>query len=128
MEKADWHLEEGKGRTKVYLTAWRAGDDLVVYLYNKNIHLGAVAVGEYDHEAGRAYSSVITLRGHRDDEVAKKQAHIIATHTRKSVCVIAGIHLDNITEEEIAEILRNCDAVVQNFTCKSQSIVSREEK
>ena len=115
MDKADWQLEKGRGRTKVLLTAWRAGDGLLIYLYNENIHVGAVAVGEYDREEGRASSSVITLRGHRDDEVAGKQARIIANHTRKVACVIAGIHLDGINQEEIAEILQNADNIVQEL-------------
>jgi len=105
----------GQGRTRVELLAHYIGSNLVVYIYNKNAHLGAVAVGEYDHDEGRASSSVITLRGHRDDEIAKKQAHIIARHTRKPVCVIAGIHLDDITQNEINEILREVDKMVSEF-------------
>jgi len=91
------------------------GTNLVVCIYNDNAHLGAAAVGEYDHEEGRASSSVITLRGHRDDEVAKKQAHVIARHTQKPVCVIAGIHLDDITQDEIAKILDEVDKMVLRF-------------
>ena len=91
------------------------GESLVVHIFNENAHLGAVAVGEYDHEEERASSSVITLRGHRDDEVAKKQAHIIARHTRKPVCVIAGIHLDDITNDEITATLDEVDKMVKRF-------------
>jgi len=107
-----YRTSQGCGRTRVYLQANYIGESLAVYIYNENAHLGAVAVGEYDHEAGRASSSVITLRGHRDDEVAKKQAHIIARHTRQPVCVIAGIHLDDITKEEITATLDEVDKMV----------------
>ena len=112
VERADWHLEKGRRRTKVLLTGWRLGDDLLVCLYNQNSHLGAVAVAEYDHQAGRASSSVITLRGHRDDEIAKKEAHNIARLTREKVCVIVGIHLDNISKQEIAEVMENARGLV----------------
>lgn len=95
--------------------AYYLGHDLVVCIYNENAHLGAAAVGEYDHEEGRASSSVITRLGHRDDEVAKKQAHFIARHTRKPVCVISGIHLDNITKQEIEEILSQAESLVSEF-------------
>ena len=115
MEKADWHLEKGEGRTRIFLTGWRLGNDLLVCLYNQNSHLGAIAVGEYDHEEGRASSSVITLRGHRDDEIAKREAHKIARHTKGKACVIAGIHLDNITEQEIAEIVENAHELVDEL-------------
>lgn len=113
MKQADWTLEEGSGRTKVSLAAWRAAKDLLVYLYNQNIHIGAVAVAGYNREEKRAFSSVVTMPGHRDDEVAKKQAHILARHTKGTVSVIAGIHVDNITLKEIAEVTANADKVVQ---------------
>ena len=107
-----YRTSQGRERTRVYLQANYIGESLVVHIYNENAHLGAVAVGEYDHEEGRASSSVITLRGHRDDEVAKKQAHIIARHTWNPVCVIAGIHLDDITKEEIVTTLGEVDKMV----------------
>lgn len=110
-----YRASQGRGRTKVNLLAHYMGTNLVVCIYNDNAHLGAAAVGEYDHEEGRASSSVITLRGHRDDEVAKKQAHIIARHTQKPACVIAGIHLDDITQDEIAKILDEVDKMVLRF-------------
>jgi len=91
------------------------GSDLVVCIYNEGAHLGAVAVAEYDFKEERACSSVITRLGHRDDEVAKKQAHIIARQTKQPVCVIAGIHLDDITQEEIVKILAEVDKMVSGF-------------
>jgi len=110
-----YRTSQGLERTRVYLQANYIGESLVVYIYNENAHLGAVAVGEYDHDEGRASSSVITLRGHRDDEIAKKQAHIIARHTRKPVCVIAGVHLDDITKEEIVATLDEVDRMVKKL-------------
>lgn len=110
-----YRASQGRGRTRVNLFAHYIGSNLVVCIYNENAHLGAAAVGEYDHKEGRASSSVITLLGHRDDEIAKKQAHLIARHTRKPVCVIAGIHLDDITQDEIAKILDEVDKMVSGF-------------
>ena len=50
-----------------------------------------------------------------DDEIAKKQAHTLARHTRKVAAVIVGIHLDNITQQEIAETLENADNLVDKL-------------
>lgn len=108
----EYQASGGRGRTRVSLSAHYLGSSLVVCIYNENAHLGAVAVAEYDHEEKRASSSVITLRGHRDDEIAKKQAHIIARHTKQPVCVIAGVHIDDITKAEIAKILDEVDKLV----------------
>lgn len=115
MQKAEYHLEKGTGRTRVCLWARYLGESLLVYLYNDNAHLGAVAVSEFDPKEKRASSSVITLLGHKDDEVAREAAHLICKQTRKPTCVIAGIHVDEITRDEIAEILVNASSVVQDY-------------
>ena len=105
-------LSKGKGRTRIELFAFHLGNDLIICIGNSNAHLGAVAIGEYDHKEQRASSSVITRLGHRDDEIAKREAHLVAKHTKKPVCVISGIHLDNITKAEIDEILSQADGLI----------------
>ena len=110
-----YELTKGEGRTKVSLSAYYLGSDLVACLYNENAHVGAVAVAEYDHKEQRVSTSVITRLGHKDDSVAQKAAHSISKHTRKPVCVIAGIHIDNITGEEIDQILENASGLIDEF-------------
>lgn len=39
--------------------------------------------------------------------MAQKAAHSISKSTSKAVCVIVGIHLDNITESEVTQSLEN---------------------
>lgn len=113
-----YELTKGEGRTKVNLLAHYMGSDLIVYLYNENAHIGAVAVGEYDHKKRRASTSVITRLGHKDDAVAQKAAHSISKSTKRPVCVVAGIHLDNITDAEIDKILENTSSLVDEFITK----------
>ncbi len=121
MEEVSCYLEKGEERTRVCLSARHIGEDLAVYIYNENAHLGAVAVSQFDHLTGRVSTSVITLLGHKDDAVAQQAAYLIAKHTRRPVCVIAGIHVDNITQDEIAEILRNANSVVEEFISSQTS-------
>jgi hypothetical protein len=108
-------ITRGTGRTKVDLSAHRMGDDLVVRIYNQNAHIGAVALSEYDDRTRRTSTSVITRLGHKDDVVAQKAAYLVCKATKKPVCLIAGIHLDNVTETEIAELLENTDRLVDEF-------------
>ncbi len=108
-------LIKGEGRTRVTLRTDSIGSDLIVYIYNENAHIGALAVGDYDHEHQRASVSVITRLGHKDDAVAQKAAHSISKFTKKPVCVIAGVHLDDITPEEIDEILINASIAVEQL-------------
>jgi hypothetical protein len=108
-------LTRGEGRTKVSLTAYGIGDGFIVCIHNENPHIGAIALGEYDYSSQRASTSVITRLGHKDDTIAQKAAYLISKSKRKPVCVIAGIHLDNITETEINEIMENSSVLVKEF-------------
>ena len=110
-----YELTRGEGRVRVSLWAQEVGEDLVVCIFNENAHIGAVAVGEYDHNEKRASTSVITRPGHKDDVIARKAAHLLSKHTRKSSCAIAGVHVDDITEEETQKLLENTDSLVGDF-------------
>lgn len=105
-------LATGKERTRVNLLASHMGNDLLVSIYNENAHVGAVAVGEYDHNEKRVSCSVLTRLGHKDDNVAYEAAHEISNVTKKPVCVVAGIHLDEITINEIDNVLQNARTLV----------------
>ena len=110
-----YEITKGKGRTQVSLSAHHIGSDLVICIYNQNAHIGAVAVGEYDGKTRRTSTSVITRLGHKDDTVAQKAAYLISKATRKPVCLIAGIHLDNITDAEITELVDSTNSLVDEF-------------
>ncbi len=110
-----YELTRGEGRTEVSLSAHYMGSDPVVLIYNNIAHIGAVAVGEYDHNEKRTSTSVITRLGHKDDAIAQKAAYSISKSTKRPVCVIAGIHLDNITEQEIDKLLENASFMVEEF-------------
>jgi gallate decarboxylase subunit D len=112
-------LNAGRGRTKVSLSAQLLGKDLIVCLFNGQGHLGAVAVADFCHAENRASTSVITRLGHKDDVIASNAAHKLCRKLKKPVCAIAGIHLDAITKEEIAEIVRNCDLLVERLSKRS---------
>jgi len=121
-----YELTRGEGRTEVKLLACHMGGDLVLGIYNDNAHVGAVAVGEYDHKEKRASTSVITRSGHKDDTIAQKAAHDISKSTRRPVCVIAGVHLDDITPEEIEVLLENADILVEEFILSLSASPNRD--
>ena len=108
-------ITKGEGRTRISLSAQGFGGDLVVSIYNENAHIGAVAVGEYDHKENRTSTSVITRLGHKDDMIAQKAAYLISKRTKRPSCVVASVHLDDITEEEIQKFLENTDCLVKDF-------------
>ena len=122
----EYELTKGKGRTRVNVTVNSMGSDLVVYICNQNAHIGAVAVGDYDYEHERASVSVITRLGHKDDALAGEAAYLLSKSIRRPVCVIAGVHLDNITTEEIDEILANTKTAISEIinVCTQQKHVN----
>ena len=115
---AKYESSKGMGRTKVSLSVNCIGNDLVVFIYNENPHIGAVSIGEYDNEQQRVSVSVITRLGHKDDIIAQGAAKLISDVSQRPVCVIAGLHLDNITPEEISKIIENAGAAVNEFIKK----------
>ncbi len=122
----EYELTKGEGRARVNVTVNSMGSDLVVRIYNQNAHIGAVAIGDYDHEHERASVSVITRLGHKDDALAREAARLLSKSTRSPVCVIAGVHLDNITTEEIDAILANSRTVIDEIInlCSQQKRVN----
>jgi hypothetical protein len=111
----EYLLIQGEGRTQVKLQASFLGNDLAVCIFNAAAHIGAVSIGEYDFEHSRASVSVVTRLGHKDDALAQKAAYLISKTTHKPVCVIAGVHLDDITQEEISAIMQNTTLLLENF-------------
>ena len=91
------------------------GEDYVINLFGEGPHVGAVGVGCYDRGSNRASSSVITLSGHRDDRIAKEGAERISKETKRSTVVTVGVHLENITKDEIDLILKNSKQIIDIF-------------
>jgi gallate decarboxylase subunit D len=110
--------EKGHGRTQVSLQATDMGPDLLVRVFNSRAHVGAVAIGEWDAEHQRASVSVLTRLGHKDDAIAQKAAYSISKNTRKAVCVVAGVHLDNISSDEIQQVLENANELIWDLLSK----------
>jgi hypothetical protein len=122
----EYELTKGEGRARVNVAVDSMGSDLVVRIYNQNAHIGAVAIGDYDYEHERASVSVITRLGHKDDALAGEAAYLLSKSIRRSVCVIAGVHLDNITREEIDKILANTKIAISEIinVCTQQKRVN----
>ncbi len=58
-------------------------------------------------------SFVLPLVGHKDDEIAKPVAEEMAVHYGRTVVVIAGIHVENASSEDIEQLTTNCREAVR---------------
>jgi gallate decarboxylase subunit D len=104
-------LTLGEGRTAVRLTLLGQGRDLVLLVSGGEAHAGAVAVSVPAHGAGSgAYAGLCPVPGHREGPLAEEGAALLASAAGRGCVVVAGIHQDAATPEEIAEIVANARA------------------
>jgi hypothetical protein len=109
-------------RIIIEFTSVPMGNDLCVVIAGGEVpHLGAVAVAQVrpslqDGAKLSASTSVITLLGHKEDVIARKVAHVLAAKLNKNVAVCCGIHVDDITPDELSFVER----AVQRF-CEAYS-------
>ena len=104
-------LTRERGRVALRMVCVPMGRDLAVALDGGDrAHIGAVAVSQarpsHEPDGGiSATTSVITLPGHKEDDLARAVATRLATGLDATVCVACGIHLDAIQSEEIKKVL-----------------------
>lgn len=93
--------------SQIHLDAVRMGKDLNVSIYGgPTPHIGAVALGICRpslKDPGLSSSSVslLTVTGHKEDEIARRIADRLASTLKANVCVCAGIHFDDLKYSEI---------------------------
>jgi len=113
--------QEGEMPYRVSISAVPIGNDLVVMVCGgEKPHVGAVAVSIHrpslkNPELTSATTSVFTLVGHKEDELAKVMAQKIASTLRKNVILTAGIHIDDISDEGIKIIETNCRILLESL-------------
>ncbi|MGD2098841.1 MAG: hypothetical protein PVG35_14770 [Desulfobacterales bacterium] len=94
------------------------GADVLVAIWGgEKPHIGAVAVAQprpslRDPQVTSASSSVICLIGHKEDELAKATAEILAATLETQVVVTAGIHWDDLSPEAIQQVIRHSEILV----------------
>jgi gallate decarboxylase subunit D len=100
-------LEVEKGRIKINLKAIPVGEDLCIIISGGDApHIGCVTLSIprpslSDPNINSATTSVFNLIGHKDDEAARYVSHTLSSKLNKNIVVTCGIHVDNITTEEI---------------------------
>lgn len=100
------------------------GQDLLIAIWGgEKPHIGAVAVAQprpslKDPRLTSATASVICLVGHKEDELAKAAAEILAATLNTRVVVTAGIHWDSLPPEGIQRVIKNSEILVDLILAK----------
>lgn len=102
----------GRGRHSVFCRVFITGEGYIVHLMGgTRPHVGAVALGlprpslKGSHLSATA--SVLTLLGHKDDELARPAAIALAAGLDAPVVVVAGVHIDAATPVDLARLEAN---------------------
>ena len=96
-----------KGRFKVFAAVHEIGPDILVAVWGGNRpHIGAIGMAQArqslrDEEKTAATGSVFTLLGHKEDLIVKPLSEEITRRFGRNSVVVAGIHWDNLTDDEI---------------------------
>jgi len=110
-----FQIKRKVGKVEIVLDAKKVGEDYLLTLTGGEEHVGAVAVGLFDEKSQRASSSVITMLGHREEYLALDGARQVSRATRKTSVLVVGIHQDNISPEEIRDIVSAAGEMVESF-------------
>jgi hypothetical protein len=113
MNNTEIACEKTVGRLTIRLDARRLGKDLLVVISGGASHIGAVGAGNVC--TGFASSSVITMPGHRDDRIAKDASERLSKSLDCNCVVVAGVHFDHITRQEIEDVLTLTNALLSDL-------------
>jgi cell division GTPase FtsZ len=120
-------VSAGKGKYKITLVAVATMDGLIVSLVGgEKPHVGAVAISIprpslKNSSKFSATTSIFTITGHKDDELAKPVAERLAKEFTQTVVVIAGVHIDRASDDDIRKLVYNSEQAVKNLLKKMKS-------
>ena len=125
------------GRSAFREAVWRVGEGRValqVRVQDTRDGLVVTVLGDLGpHVGGIASAPPLTacsFPGHRDGELAAPIAEGLALLSQRPVVVVAGVHVDDVSREEIAEVLSLAPIVVDDVwewvaSCAEQHPCSR---
>jgi hypothetical protein len=115
------------GRIEITLEAKKIGDDYLLTLMGGREHVGAVGIGYFDEKNQRASSSVITMPGHREEQLALQGARRVSKATRRTTVIVVGIHQDKISLEEIKNLVSAAEEMIEDFIifCEKTNLTGR---
>lgn len=125
-------IESKNERLLIELAAVKCGGDFNVTICGgARYHVGAMALGcarpPKKNVERSANVSVVPVFEHKDDECARFAAKYLATRLNCVVAVAAGIHIDDASTEEIAELMALVKNAVERFADEVERDRSNEQ-
>ena len=118
MSGTEFTIETDTGTYDLTASVRLIGEDVLVAIWGgEKPHIGAVAIAQprpslKNPQVISSTASVICLVGHKEDELAKAAAEILAAALETQVVVTAGIHWDNLEPDAIQRIIQNGEILI----------------
>ena len=114
-----WQGQEGEGRCQITLTLMDTGHGINGLLTGgEKPHVGGVVLAlPRPSLLGKGWSAdvyITPVPGHKDVNVARTVAEMLARELRIPVVITAGIHSDHLDPEELSKIVGYCDALTES--------------
>lgn len=102
-------ISAGSGKFLMEVSIALSAGGISIYLCGgERPHIGTTVLAEprksLSGEGFSCTSSVLNLCGHKDDVLARDMAEAFCIRFQLPVCVCAGVHIDDATEEELAHL------------------------
>jgi hypothetical protein len=119
MDSKEFTIKTIEGEYDLSASVRQIGQDLLIAIWGgEKPHIGAVAMAQprpslRDPEVTSSTASVFAYVGHKEEELAKAAAEILAATLKTNVVVTAGIHWDNLPPEGIQRVIENSNILVE---------------
>lgn len=121
----------GEGKHRVRLLAVLTEEGVIITLLGgEKPHVGAVVLSIprpslAEPERLSCTSIVVPRLGHKDDQIAKPLAEELANKCGQPVAVVAGLHVDRATTEDIDLLVQNSWQAMQDLLKEWESTIFR---
>ena len=113
-----------QGTFKISAAVREMGPDILVAVWGGTYpHIGAIGMAQARQslraaEEAAATSSVFTFLGHKEDLLVKPLAEELTRRLARNSVVVAGIHWDNLTDDEIKMVEKLCRKLTERIVAK----------
>jgi gallate decarboxylase subunit D len=114
-------ISEKQNGFEVTAVVYELSEDCLVILYGgTRPHIGAIGMSQIrpslkDPKQNSATSSVFTYTGHKEDVLAKALSEELSIRLGRNTVVVAGIHWDGLSVENIEKIRSICRIITEKI-------------
>ena len=110
------NLNRKKGRVNIDLKATYVGEDLIISISGGDRpHVGAISYGGEGFENKEFKKNTIIYGNHKEYIISQRFSQRIGEIFKGNYIISAGIHLDNITKEEIEIVKKLSEELLEEI-------------